>query len=83
LEQRGHSLDFHSAESLFRCMGSIRHRNGQSRYTNVGGSKCAEVTSRLLGDVGRRAEFLDLASPIPSCDIIAAAVEMMTGELPY
>lgn len=73
------NLDVTSAESLFQCMGTIRHRNGTSEFANLDGRRCAEISQQLFRAIGRIADFRDEAQPVPSCDVVAEASWMMTG----
>jgi hypothetical protein len=77
------NIDFTSAQSLFECMGTIRHRNGASKFARMEGRRCAEIIQQLMREIGRIKAFRDETQPIPSCEIVADAAEMMTGNAPY
>lgn len=77
------NVDFTSAQSLFDCIGTIRHSNGASKFARMESRRCAETIKQLLREIGRVEAFRDETQPIPSCDVVAAAAEMMTGDAPH
>lgn len=77
------NIDFTSARSLFACMGTIRHSNGTSKFARMDRRRCAEIIQQLMREIGQIRAFRDETQPIPSCDVVADATEMMTGNSPY
>ena len=77
------ALDVTSARSLFECMGTLRHRNGQSKFANPNAEACATIVRMLFREMGRISEFRNEATPLPSCQVVAQAYEMMRGKPPY
>ena len=76
------NVDFTSAQSVFECMGTIRHRNGTSKFARIDRSGCAQINRQLMREIGRIDALRDEAELIPSCDVVAGAAEMMTGNAP-
>ncbi len=77
------NVEFTSAQSLFECMATIRHRNGVSKFQKMDGSRCAEVLGRFFREIGRPGALRDETQPVPSCKVVAEVAELMTGNTPY
>lgn len=79
------TVDPGSAEDVFRCMGTMRFRNGTNVFqNNIRTSDCRSIGIRYAAELTKRgvprAKALE---HLPSCEVFAQAAEMLIGKPAY
>jgi len=72
-----------SSQSIFECIGTIRHRGGQLRLANMDRMSCGHFINAFFHYTGQRSALKDESTPVPSCETVAEVSELVTGKKPY